>query len=93
METFGDLIEEARRESSSSCDFLTSETTGHEEQSHSSSESSSPPSLGWPTQKAEIQDCTSTNGAEDEEKPRLGDRKLKKQGSAMSGFNSLTLSL
>lgn len=92
IETFGDLIEEARRESSSSSDFLTSETTGHEEQSHSSSESSSPPSLGWPIQKAEIQDCSSTNGAEDEEKPHLGDRKLKKQVSAISGFKSLTFS-
>jgi hypothetical protein len=92
IETFGDLIEEARRESSSSSDFLTSETTGHEEQSHSSSESSSPPSLGWPIQKAEIQDCTSTNGAEDEEKPHLGDRKLKKQVSAIPGFYSLSLS-
>ncbi|XP_041025890.1 rop guanine nucleotide exchange factor 7-like isoform X1 [Juglans microcarpa x Juglans regia] len=84
VETFGYLIEEERRESSSSSDFLTSETTGHEEQSHSSSESSSPPLLGWPIQKAEVPDCTSTNGTEDENKPHLGDRIFKKQGSEIS---------
>ncbi|KAM3738051.1 hypothetical protein ACB098_09G103800 [Castanea mollissima] len=85
IETFADLIEEERRESSSSSDFMTSETTGHEEQSHSSSESSSPPpSLGWPVQKAEVPDCTSTNVNADEEKPRLDERNLEKQGSAIS---------
>jgi predicted RNase H-like HicB family nuclease len=93
METFAALIEEARRQSSSSSDFLNSETTGHEEQSHSSSESSSPPSVGWPIQKAEVPDCTSSNGNEDEEKPHLDDRKLEKQGSTISGFNPSSLSL
>ena len=92
IETFANLIEEESRESSSSSDFLTSETAGHEEQSHSSSESSSPPpSLGWPVQKAKVPDCTSTNVSADEEKPRLDERKLEKQGSAISGFNSLSL--
>ncbi|KAL6146091.1 hypothetical protein ACLB2K_056774 [Fragaria x ananassa] len=83
VETFGELIEieEKGRDSCSSSDFLTSETTGHEEQSHSSSEeSSSPPSLGWPVQKSEAPDCTSENGTE----THLDDRKLQKQGSTIS---------
>lgn len=92
-ETFADLIEEERRESSSSSDFLISETTGHEEQSQSSSETYSPPSLGWPVQKAETPDCTSTNRNVEEQKPRLDDKKLEKQNSTISGFNSLSLSL
>ena len=91
IETFADLIEEERRESSSSSDFLASEATGHEELSHSSSESSSPPpSLGWPVPKAKVPGCTSTNVNADEEKPRLDERNLEKQGSAISGFNSLS---
>lgn len=87
VETFGELIEIEKkgRESCSSSDFLTSETTGHEEQSHSSSEeSSSPPSLGWPVQKSEAPDCTSENGTE----THLDDRKLQKQGSTISGIVS-----
>ncbi|CAK7342748.1 unnamed protein product [Dovyalis caffra] len=87
LQTFGDLIEDKGRESSSSSDFLTSETTGHEEQSHSSSEedSSSPPTMGWPVQKDEAPDCTSTNGETDDgEKSHLDDRKLEKQGSSIS---------
>ncbi|CAB4284621.1 unnamed protein product [Prunus armeniaca] len=84
--TFGDLIEEKGRESSSSSEFLTSETTGHEEHSHSSSdeETSSAPSLGWPIQKAEASDCTSQNGSEAAERTHLDDRNLEKQGSTIS---------
>ncbi|KAH7553763.1 hypothetical protein ACOSP7_029386 [Xanthoceras sorbifolium] len=86
IETFGDLIvEEKGRESSSSSDFLTSETTVHEEeQSHSSSQSSSPHSLGWPVEKTEPPDCSSVAGNENEEKPRLDDRKFEKQSSTLS---------
>ncbi|KAJ6425382.1 hypothetical protein OIU84_026032 [Salix udensis] len=87
VQTFGDLIEDEGRESSSSSDFLTSENTGHEEHSHSSSEedSSSPRILDWPVQKDEASDCTSTNGATDDgEKSNLDDRKLEKQGSSIS---------
>ncbi|XP_008240123.1 PREDICTED: rop guanine nucleotide exchange factor 7 [Prunus mume] len=84
--TFGDLIEEKGRVSSSSSEFLTSETTGHEEHSHSSSdeETSSAPSLGWPIQKAEASDCTSQNGSEAAERTHLDDRNLEKQGSTIS---------
>ncbi|CAL9002672.1 unnamed protein product [Prunus brigantina] len=84
--TFADLIEEKGRESSSSSEFLTSETTGHEEHSHSSSdeETSSAPSLGWPIQKAEASDCTSQNGSEAAERTHLDDRNLEKQGSTIS---------
>lgn len=92
VETFGELteIEEKGRDSCSSSDFLTSETTGHEEQSHSSSEeSSSPPSLGWPVQKSEAPDCTSQNGTE----AHLGDRKLEKQGSTISGIVSISFTV
>lgn len=92
VETFGELIEieEKGRESCSSSDFLTSETTGPEEQSHSSSEaSSSPPSLGWPVQKSEAPDCTSQNGTE----AHLGDRKLEKQGSTISGIVSISFTI
>ncbi|KAF9665129.1 hypothetical protein SADUNF_Sadunf16G0090000 [Salix dunnii] len=88
VQTFGDLIENKGRESSSSSEFLTSENTGHEEHSHSSSEeeSSSPRTLDWPVQKDEAFDCTSTNGATDDgEKSNLDDRKLEKQGSSISG--------
>ncbi|XVE61971.1 hypothetical protein DITRI_Ditri06bG0081300 [Diplodiscus trichospermus] len=88
MGTFAELLEDKGRESSSSSDFLTSETTGHEEEhSHSSSEedSASPPSLDWPVQeKAETEDCTSTNCSEGGKKPHLNDRKLEKQGSTIS---------
>ncbi|XP_044473881.1 rop guanine nucleotide exchange factor 7-like [Mangifera indica] len=85
IETFGKLIEEKDRESSSSSDFLTSETTGHEELSHSSSEeSSSPTTIDWPIQKTETPNCNSVEGNEDEKKPVMGDRKLKKQGSNLS---------
>ncbi|KAM6550812.1 hypothetical protein CsatB_000620 [Cannabis sativa] len=87
METFGDLIiSEKGRESSSSSDFLTSETTGHEEHSHSSSEeSSSPATLGWSAEKSEAPDCTShSSGKETKEKACLDDRKLEKQGSSVS---------
>ncbi|KAJ6381395.1 hypothetical protein OIU77_030136 [Salix suchowensis] len=87
VQTFGDLIEDKCRESSSSSDFLTSEATGNEEHSHSSSEedSSSPPTMGWPVQNDEARDCTSTDGAtDDEEKSHFDDRKLEKQGSSIS---------
>ncbi|KAB5520018.1 hypothetical protein DKX38_024337 [Salix brachista] len=87
VQTFGDLIEDKGRESSSSSDFLTSENTGHEEHSHSSSEedSSSPRTLDWPVQKDEASAGTSTNGATDDgEKSNLDDRKLEKQGSSIS---------
>ncbi|KAH8485024.1 hypothetical protein H0E87_026702 [Populus deltoides] len=87
VQTFGDLIEDKGRESSSSSEFLTSENTGHGEHSHSSSEedSSSPRTLGWPVQKDEVSDCTSTNSAtDDEEKSHFDDRKLEKQGSSIS---------
>ncbi|XWS67145.1 hypothetical protein CRYUN_Cryun05aG0262100 [Craigia yunnanensis] len=87
MGTFAELLEDKGRESSSSSDFLTSETTGHEEEhSHSSSEedSVSAPSLGWPvSENAETDDCTSTNCSEDGKKTPL-DRKLEKQGSTIS---------
>ncbi|KAF5471604.1 hypothetical protein F2P56_008383 [Juglans regia] len=78
------LVEEELRESSSSSDIFSSETTGHEKQSHSSSESSSPTSLGWPIQKAEVSFFTSTNGNEAEGKPQSGDRVFEKQGSEIS---------
>ncbi|XP_011000059.1 PREDICTED: rop guanine nucleotide exchange factor 7-like [Populus euphratica] len=87
VQTFGDLIEDKGRESSSSSEFLTSENTGHGEHSHSSSEegSSSPRTLGWPLQKDEVYDCTSTNSTtDDEEKSHFDDRKLEKQGSSIS---------
>ncbi|KAH8485021.1 hypothetical protein H0E87_026699, partial [Populus deltoides] len=63
------------------------EKKGHGEHSHSSSEedSSSPRTLGWPVQKDEVSDCTSTNSAtDDEEKSHFDDRKLEKQGSSIS---------
>ncbi|KAK8280534.1 hypothetical protein V6Z11_D09G182900 [Gossypium hirsutum] len=88
MGTFAELLEDKGRESSSSSDFLTSETTGHEEEhSHSSSEegSASPPSLGWPVKEnAGTEDCTSTNCSEDGKKTPLDNRKLEKQGSTVS---------
>ncbi|KAK7294583.1 hypothetical protein RJT34_17472 [Clitoria ternatea] len=57
-ETFADLIDEKGRESSSSSDFLSSETTCHEEHSVSSTEdSSSPPSVGWPVQEIAAPHC------------------------------------
>ncbi|KAJ7950235.1 putative Rop guanine nucleotide exchange factor [Quillaja saponaria] len=85
VETFADLIEEKGRESSSSNDFLSSETTGHEEQCQSSSdESFSPPSLGWPVQKIEAPDCTSPVKIKDCEKTHMGSKKLEKQASVIS---------
>lgn len=88
MGTFAELLEDKGRESSSSSDFLTSETTGHEEEhSHSSSEegSASPPSLGWPVKEnAGTEDCTSTNCSEDGKKTPLDNRKLEKQGCTIS---------
>jgi hypothetical protein len=96
VQTFGDLIEDKGRESSSSSEFLTSENTGHGEHSHSSSEedSSSPRTLGWPVQKDEVSDCTSTNSAtDDEEKSHFDDRKLEKQGSSISGIDWFFLPL
>ncbi|KAI5584445.1 hypothetical protein POPTR_006G092600v4 [Populus trichocarpa] len=87
VQTFGDLIEDKCRESSSSSDFLTSEATGNEEHGHSSSEegSTSPHTMGWPVLKDEAPDCTNTDGAtDDEEKSHFDDRKLGKQGSSVS---------
>ncbi|GMI71377.1 hypothetical protein HRI_000807000 [Hibiscus trionum] len=89
MGTFGELlVEDEGRESGSSSDFLTSETTVHEEEhSHSSSEggSVSSPSLGWPVKEnAGEEDCTSTNCSEDGKKTPLDNRKLEKQGSTIS---------
>ena len=79
---YGDsMIAEKGRESSSSSDFLTSETTGNEEQSRCScsEESSSPAAtLGWPIDKSEPRDCSTCNQA--------GDKIcLEKQGSEISG--------
>ncbi|XP_022742047.1 rop guanine nucleotide exchange factor 7-like [Durio zibethinus] len=85
--TFAELLEVKVPESSSSSDFMTSETTGHEEEhSHSSSEedSVSPPSLGWPLAENAETDCTSTTCSEVGKKPPLDDRKLEKQGSTVS---------
>jgi hypothetical protein len=90
VQTFGDLIEDKCRESSSSSDFLTSEATGNEEHGHSSSEegSTSPHTMGWPVLKDEAPDCTNTDGAtDDEEKSHFDDRKLGKQGSSVSGLD------
>lgn len=93
VQTFGGFIEGKGRDSSSSSDFLTSETTGLEEQSHISSEeeSSSPPSMGWPIQK-QLTDYKKTCGATEEgERLHLDDRKLEKQGSSISGINFIFL--
>lgn len=93
VQTFEDFIEGKGRDSSSSSDFLTSETTGLEEQSHISSEeeSSSPPSMGWPIQK-QLTDYKKTCGATEEgERLHLDDRKLEKQGSSISGINFIFL--
>ena len=79
-ETLGHLIEEHGRESSSSSDFLTSETTGLEEEEHShsgSEESSSLSPLSWSTRFAEGPDCIRANGADN--------RKLEKKVSSSSG--------
>ncbi|KAG6603619.1 Rop guanine nucleotide exchange factor 7, partial [Cucurbita argyrosperma subsp. argyrosperma] len=78
-ETLGHLIEEHGRESSSSSDFLTSETTGLEEEEHShsgSEESSSLSPLSWSTRFAEGPDCIRANGADN--------RKLEKKVSSSS---------
>ncbi|GMI96470.1 hypothetical protein HRI_003316300 [Hibiscus trionum] len=85
MGTFAELLLDKGRGSSSSSDFLTSETTVHEEEhSHSSSEEGSP-SLGWPVKENDgAEDCTSTNCSEDGKKTPLDDRKLEKQGSTIS---------
>lgn len=70
-ETLGHLIEEHGRESSSSFDFLTSETTRLEEHSHSGSEDSSfPSSMSWSTRKAEGTNCIDANGAGKGEKKK-----------------------
>ncbi|KAF3449042.1 hypothetical protein FNV43_RR09766 [Rhamnella rubrinervis] len=84
--TLADLMDEKGRKSSSSSDFMPSETAGNEEHSHSSSEesSSSPPSLGWPVQNAEAKDYHSEDGTEAGERNCLGDRKLEKQSSTIS---------
>lgn len=85
-ETLGHLIEEHGRESSSSSDFLTSETTGLEEHSHSGSEdSSSPSSSSWSTRKAEAADCIRANGVDKGEKNHVDNRKLEKKVSSSSG--------
>ncbi|XP_038882074.1 rop guanine nucleotide exchange factor 7-like [Benincasa hispida] len=84
-ETLGHLIEEHGRESSSSSDFLTSETTGLEEHSHSGSEdSSSPSSLSWSTRKVEVPDCIRTNGVVNGDKNHVDNRKLEKKVSSSS---------
>lgn len=71
-ETFGHLIEEHGRESSSCSDFLTLETTGIEEHSHSGYEdSSSPSSLSWSTRKADGPDCIRLNVPDKVEKIML----------------------
>lgn len=85
-ETLGHLIEEHGRESSSSSDFLTSETTGLEEHSHSGSEdSSSPSSSSWSTRKAEAPDCIKANGVVNGGKNHVDNRKLEKKVSSSSG--------
>lgn len=86
-EMFSHLIEEHGRESSSSSDFLTSETTGGlEEHSHSGSEDSSPPYLlSWSTRKAYRPDCIRPNVADKEEKNFVDNRKVEKNVSSSSG--------
>ncbi|KAK6943578.1 PRONE domain [Dillenia turbinata] len=84
VERFLDLIEECR-ESSSSCDCLTSENTANEEHSHSSSEESSTSTpLGWSVAKNETSHRMNSDVVELLEKPHLDDRKLEKQGSMYS---------
>ncbi|KAJ1384290.1 PRONE domain [Sesbania bispinosa] len=83
-ETFADLIGEKGRESSSSSDFLSSETNGHEEQSQSSTEElSSSPSMGWPVREIAASDCTSPHRSEDGEKRHLENKEFEKQVSAL----------
>ncbi|GAB4833883.1 Rop guanine nucleotide exchange factor 7 [Ancistrocladus abbreviatus] len=77
VEKFGDLIEEARRESSSSSDFLNSEATVNEAQSHSSSEES----LCWPLHSAATPESTISDDVV--LKPHFDGRKLEKQDSSV----------
>ncbi|TYJ40049.1 hypothetical protein E1A91_A04G113100v1 [Gossypium mustelinum] len=89
MGTFAVLLEDKGRESSSSSDLFTSETTVHEEEhSHSSSEEDlySPPSLDWHGQEiAETEDSSICSSfSEDRKKTPMDDRKLEKQGSTVS---------
>lgn len=91
MGTFAVLLEDKGRESSSSSDLFTSETTVHEEEhSHSSSEEDlySPPSLDWHGQEiAETEDSSICSSfSEDRKKTPMDDRKLEKQGSTVSGI-------
>lgn len=82
IETFAALIEEARRESCSSSEFLSSLVAANGEHSHSSSEySSSPPPFGWIIQKPE---ALHSDDSEVSDKPRVDDRKFEKQSSAIS---------
>ncbi|KAK6943042.1 PRONE domain [Dillenia turbinata] len=83
-ETCLDLIEECR-ESSSSCDCLTSKNTVNEEHSHSSSEeSSTSPPLGWSVEKNETSHCVNSDVVELLENTHLDERKLERQGSMFS---------
>lgn len=92
IDTFTDLIEEKGRESSSSSDFLSSETTGLEEQGQSGTEesSSSPPStMGWPVKEIDAPESKGShrNDDDDVEKKNLDDKKLEKQVSVLSGMH------
>ncbi|GMJ03155.1 hypothetical protein HRI_003984700 [Hibiscus trionum] len=89
MGTFAELLEDKGRESSSSSELLTSETTVHEgEHSHSSSEEEdlySPPSIHWHAHEiSETEDSTCSNSSEGRKKPPMNDRILEKQSSTIS---------
>ncbi|KAK7350086.1 hypothetical protein VNO77_08189 [Canavalia gladiata] len=83
--TFGDLIKEKGRESSSSSELLSSEMTGIEELSQSSVEdsSSSSPSMGWPVQEISASNCTSPCGSEDTEKKNLSNGDFEEEASVL----------
>ncbi|XP_039047593.1 rop guanine nucleotide exchange factor 7-like [Hibiscus syriacus] len=88
-ESFGDNGVQKGRESSSSSDPLTPETTVHEEEhSHSSSEEEdlySPPSIDWHVHEiAETEGSTCSDFSEDRKKPPMNGRILEKQSSTIS---------
>lgn len=80
IETCVDLVEEKGRESSSSSEFLSSETTGLEEQNQSSTEESPSSTMGWPVN--EIDDG-------EKKKKNLDSKKMEKQVSVLSGMATL----
>ena len=86
-ETFADLIEEKGQESSSSSEFVSSETGGLEEHCQSIAEdSSSPPSMGSPVQEMDASNCTSPHGSEDAEKKDFGHENFEIQVSVLPGI-------